>query len=51
MRIAGEHRARLDAELSAAKRDDYVHRSDVAGMGFLYRWKGKEAADVDTCAA
>ena len=49
MRIAEEHRARLDAELSAAKRDDYVHRSDVAGVwAFYIGGREKEAADVDT---
>ena len=49
MRIADEHRARLDAELSAAKREDYVHRSDVAGVwAFYIGGREKEAADVET---
>jgi 2-oxoglutarate dehydrogenase E1 component len=49
MRIADEHRARLDAELSAAKREDYVHRSDVAGVwAFYIGGREKDAADVET---
>ena len=49
MQIAEEHRARLDAELSVAKSDDYVHRSDVGGVwAFYVGGREREAADVDT---
>ncbi len=49
MRIAEEHRAKLDAELSEARREDYVHRSDVAGVwAFYVGGREREAADVDT---
>ena len=49
MQIADEHRTRLDAELSVAKSDDYVHRSDVGGVwAFYVGGREREAADVDT---
>ncbi|MFM7035180.1 MAG: 2-oxoglutarate dehydrogenase E1 component, partial [Planctomycetia bacterium] len=49
MRIADEHRAKLDAELSVAKSDDYVHKSDVGGVwAFYVGGREREAADVET---
>ena len=49
MRIADEHRAKLDAELSVAKSDDYVHKSDVGGVwSFYVGGREREAAEVDT---
>jgi 2-oxoglutarate dehydrogenase E1 component len=49
MRIADEHRAKLDAELSVAKSDDYVHKSDVGGVwAFYVGGREREAAEVDT---
>ena len=49
MQIAEEHRAKLDAELSVAKSDDYVHRSDVGGVwAFYVGGREREAADVET---
>jgi 2-oxoglutarate dehydrogenase E1 component len=47
--IADEHRAKLDAELSVAKSDDYVHKSDLTGVwSFYVGGREREAADVDT---
>ncbi len=49
MRIAEEHRAKLDAELSVAKSDDYVHKSDVGGVwSFYVGGREREAAEVET---
>ena len=49
MAIADEHRAKLDAELSVAKSEDYVHKSDVGGMwAFYIGGREREAADVQT---
>ena len=49
MQIADEHRAKLDAELSVAKSEDYVHKSDLAGVwSFYIGGREREAADVDT---
>jgi 2-oxoglutarate dehydrogenase E1 component len=39
----------LDAELSVAKSDDYVHKSDLTGVwSFYVGGREREAADVDT---
>jgi 2-oxoglutarate dehydrogenase E1 component len=47
--IAKEERARLDGELTVARADDYVHRSDVGGVwAFYIGGREREAADVDT---
>jgi 2-oxoglutarate dehydrogenase E1 component len=47
--IAEEHRAGLDRELSVAKRDDFVYRSDLGGVwAFYIGGREREAADVDT---
>ena len=47
--IAEEHRAKLDRELSVAKSDDFVYRSDLAGVwAFYIGGREREAADVDT---
>ncbi len=49
MRIADEHRAKLDAELSVAKSDEFVHRGEVAGVwSFYIGGRERDAADVDT---
>jgi 2-oxoglutarate dehydrogenase E1 component len=49
MKIADEHRAKLDAELSVAKSDDYVHKSDIGGVwSFYVGGREREAAEVDT---
>ena len=49
MQIADEHRAKLDAELSVAKSDDFVHRGEVAGVwSFYIGGRERDAADVDT---
>jgi 2-oxoglutarate dehydrogenase E1 component len=49
MRIAEEHRAKLDAELSVAKSDDYVHSNELAGVWAAYiGGRERDAADVDT---
>jgi 2-oxoglutarate dehydrogenase E1 component len=49
MRIADEHRAKLDAELSVAKSDEFVHRGEVAGVwAFYIGGRERDAADVDT---
>jgi 2-oxoglutarate dehydrogenase E1 component len=49
MRIADEHRTKLDAELSVAKSDEFVHRGEVAGVwSFYIGGRERDAADVDT---
>ena len=49
MRIADEHRAKLDAELSVAKSDEFVHRGEVAGVwSFYIGGRERDAAEVDT---
>jgi 2-oxoglutarate dehydrogenase E1 component len=49
MQIADEHRAKLDAELSVAKSEDYVHKSDLTGVwSFYIGGREREAADVET---
>ena len=49
MRIAEEHRSRLDAELSVAKSDDYVHVSDSGGVWAAYSGgRERDVPDVDT---
>ena len=48
-RIAEEHREKLDRELSVAKSDDFVYRSELAGVwAFYLGGREREAADVDT---
>ena len=49
MRIAEEHRAKLDAELSVAKSDDYVHSNELAGVWAAYiGGRERDSTDVDT---
>ncbi|MFM7248548.1 MAG: 2-oxoglutarate dehydrogenase E1 component [Planctomycetaceae bacterium] len=49
MRIAEEHRAKLDAELSAAKSEEYVHSSDTTGVWAAYTGgRERDAVEVDT---
>ncbi len=49
MRIAEEHRASLDAELSAAKSEDYVHASDSGGVWAAYSGgRERDVSDIDT---
>jgi 2-oxoglutarate dehydrogenase E1 component len=49
MRIAEEHRAKLDAELSVAKSDGYVHASELTGVWAAYAGgRERDTADVDT---
>ena len=48
-RIAEEHREKLDRELSVAKSDEFVHRSELAGLwAFYLGGRETEAADVET---
>jgi 2-oxoglutarate dehydrogenase E1 component len=47
--IAEQQHAKLAADLSVAKSDDYVHKSDIGGVwAFYIGGREKEAADVDT---
>ena len=49
MQIAEEHRAKLDAELSVAKSEDYVHANELTGVWSAYvGGRERDAADVDT---
>ena len=51
-RIVEEQHAKLAADLSVAKSDDYVHKSDVGGFwAFYVGGRDREAADVDTGVA
>jgi 2-oxoglutarate dehydrogenase E1 component len=51
-RIVEEQHAKLAADLSVAKSDDYVHKSDVGGFwAFYVGGREREAADVDTGVA
>jgi 2-oxoglutarate dehydrogenase E1 component len=47
--IAAELRERLEKELSVAKSEEYVHRSDVSGFwAFYIGGREREAAEVET---
>jgi 2-oxoglutarate dehydrogenase E1 component len=47
--IAEEQHAKLAADLSVAKSEEYVHRSDVGGFwSFYIGGRERDAADVDT---
>jgi 2-oxoglutarate dehydrogenase E1 component len=47
--IVEQQHAKLSADLSVAKSDDYVHTSDIGGVwAFYIGGREKEAADVDT---
>ncbi|NBW86795.1 MAG: 2-oxoglutarate dehydrogenase E1 component, partial [Planctomycetia bacterium] len=47
--IVEQQHAKLAADLSVAKSDDYVHKSDIGGVwAFYIGGREKEAADVDT---
>ena len=49
MQIAEEHRRKLDQELSAAKRDDYVQPNELAGVwSFYVGGRERDAVEVDT---
>jgi 2-oxoglutarate dehydrogenase E1 component len=49
LQIADEHRRRLDQELSAAKRDDYVQPNELAGVWSFYTGgRERDAVEVDT---
>ena len=49
MQIADEQRRKLDQELSAAKRDDYVQPSEVAGVWSLYvGGRERDVVEADT---
>jgi 2-oxoglutarate dehydrogenase E1 component len=51
-RIVEEQHAKLAADLSVAKSDDYVHKSDVGGFwAFYVGGREREAADVETGVA
>src|SRR5690606_8997955 len=46
--LASELRERLDRELSVAKSDEYVHRSDISGFwAFYVGGREREAAEVE----
>jgi 2-oxoglutarate dehydrogenase E1 component len=48
-KIADEQHAKLAADLSVAKSEEYVHRSDVGGFwSFYIGGRERDAADVDT---
>jgi 2-oxoglutarate dehydrogenase E1 component len=48
-KISNTHREQLDRELSVARADNYVHRSDTPGFwSFYIGGREREAADVDT---
>jgi 2-oxoglutarate dehydrogenase E1 component len=48
-KIADEQHAKLATDLSVAKSEEYVHRSDVGGFwSFYIGGREREAADVDT---
>ncbi|MEX2141275.1 MAG: 2-oxoglutarate dehydrogenase E1 component [Pirellulales bacterium] len=48
-RIAEEHRDKLDKELSVARSDSYVPRTDIGGFwAFYIGGREREAAEVDT---
>jgi 2-oxoglutarate dehydrogenase E1 component len=48
-KIAEEQHAKLAADLSVAKSEEYVHRSDVGGFwSFYIGGRERDAADVDT---
>jgi 2-oxoglutarate dehydrogenase E1 component len=48
-RIVAEQHAKLSADLSVAKSEDYVHKSDVGGFwSFYVGGREREAADVET---
>lgn len=48
-KISSTHREQLDKELSVARADNYVHRSDTPGFwSFYIGGREREAADVDT---
>jgi 2-oxoglutarate dehydrogenase E1 component len=47
--LAADIRERLDRELSVAKSDEFVHKSDMAGFwAFYIGGREREAAEVDT---
>ena len=47
--IVGQQQAKLAADLTVAKSDDYVYNSDVGGVwAFYIGGREREAADVDT---
>ena len=47
--IAAQHRDELDRELSVARSEEYVHRSDVPGFwAFYIGGREREAAEVET---